>query len=175
MNRCPISQEHEVTRCKVKTCKNYSPITENRCICIDRESTKSEKISDAEIQYLKNLNTRNMVLYYRKHAEERIMCLLVLDSFLEFCKKPTNFIDVARIEKNEAIIKLKNSFPFNTNLWSFPLMLMDQITDTRKFNRFKKTNINGKGNQYKLHKILGMKPEEFSLLRGVIRRAKNQD
>lgn len=163
---CPIDDRHRFNQCAILSCKNFSPVTDSYCIVLDREDSKSSKISDSELQYFKGISSRSTLVNFRKQAEERITILIILDKYIKTCKADS--IDAETLTRHPLIYSMSQSFPFSSDLWPFPSDRMVDITDQDKFNKFRRKNVSEKASGYTLDRILGLKPEALNLVREIV-------
>lgn len=170
-SKCPLNHEYIFLRCSVETCKNHSPVTKTRCMLVDRKESSTQKISDQELQYYKAIKSKSSVLHLKRKAEERIVCLIILDGFLAHCVRQKPFT-AKKIQDSILIKDWFRGFPFNSGLWDLPLEYLDGVTSTRNFNAFKRKSQCEKGSTILLHKVLGLKPEMFHRIRRIIRKAR---
>lgn len=85
---CPIVEDYLFKLCDIRTCKNFSEVTDCRCLALDRVSTTGAKIiSDAELNLFKfsskKVSTR-LISMKRKQAVDRVKCLLILKKYIDF-------------------------------------------------------------------------------------------
>lgn len=83
VKQCPLNEEYLFkTRCRVKTCKYYSPTTPNRCLGMDiRFSAEDSPVSDAELlryKFPKEELTVKDITRIRKKLVERVKSFIAL-------------------------------------------------------------------------------------------------
>lgn len=90
IHTCPFVEWYQFKRCEIKTCKNYTSVTESRCLDIDRVKPSGSKfISDAELHLFKfdgtGVTTR-LVSLKRKKAVDRVKSIIILYKYIEFIR-----------------------------------------------------------------------------------------
>ena len=88
VKQCPLNEDYRFkSRCRVTTCKFYSPSTRNRCLGMDiRFSAEDKPVSDAELLRYKfpdkEMSVRD-VTRVRKRAVEQVKSLIVLHHLIQ--------------------------------------------------------------------------------------------
>lgn len=129
---CPLEPEYKFkTRCKITTCKNYTPRTQNRCLGLDFKHTAVDdyNISDAELLHYKfpdkEMSVKD-VTRIRKSIVTRITRWTQLYAIISHI---TTTCAERRLRETQLIAEMADTKPFNVGLFKFKSWMFLYLVD----------------------------------------------
>lgn len=162
IKQCPLNENYRFkSRCRVKTCKFFSPSTKNRCLGMDiRFSAEDKPVSDAELLRYKfpdkEMSVRD-VTRVRKKSVERVKSLIVLHRIVQEIDNRYSEEEGLSYErgKSDIVDGVLDSMPLNLNLLDFKPWMLCFLLDEKLVTEIA-------GPKFKLRDALMMKTKEFS-------------
>lgn len=158
---CPIVERYKFKLCDIRTCKNWSDVTECKCLAIDRVGTSGIKIiSDAEINLLKfgkkDVTTRSVAMK-RKIAIDRVKCMLILKKYLDFIidkyekqGEDSSFISGKYVQLAQTV------YPLSTKRLNFKNWIWHFLVDDDVYKEFIDKQQGGECTEFKIEQLLSM-------------------
>lgn len=162
IKQCPLNERYKFkTKCRITTCKFYSPVTRNRCLGMDiRFSAEDKPVSDAELLRYK-FPDKEMTLRdttrLRKKAVDRVKNLIVLHKLIHVIEEkmsPEEGLDYVE-GKSEVVDRVLLTSPLSLPILNFKPWMLTLIMDEEIVSSVV-------GNKFRLKDALKLKTKEFS-------------
>jgi len=162
IKQCPLNENYLFkTRCRINTCKFFSPTTVNRCLGMDIVFSAEDKpISDAELLYYK-FHDREMtvkdVARLRKKAVDRVKGLIILHRLIHTISEKCNADQGMQYlpGRSKTVDRVLSSEPLSYPMLNFQPWMLGYLFD----DQFITANV---GNKFKLKEALKLKTKDFS-------------
>jgi len=162
IKQCPLNENYLFkTRCRINTCKFFSPTTANRCLGMDIVFSAEDKpVSDAELLYYK-FHDREMtvkdVARVRKKAIDRVKSLIILHRLIqtisEKCEVDQGMSYVPG--RSKIVDRVLSAEPLSYPMLDFHPWMLCYLFD----EKFITTHV---GHKFKLKEALKLKTKDFS-------------
>lgn len=168
---CVYVPQFKFRECTITSCKNYSAITDSKCLAIDRvQPTGNKAISDAELHLFKfsgeNVTSR-FVSIKRKKAVERVKAMLILHAYITWiCTKfkPTP----GKVFASRQIDKAEAGYPLKVKKLQFKNWMWEHITDAQVFSEFLQKKASGECMAFGVHTLLNMTEMKYAVLKSQV-------
>jgi hypothetical protein len=138
--QCLYVSWYKFHKCTIKTCKNYTEMTEHQCLGVDRIKAEGAKIiSDAEIHLYKfskdGISTR-LVQLRRKTATTRVQCMMILKEYLEYIRanKPSGGVFTST-----ELLAAEKSYPLKVSRLGWQNWMWEYFLDKEVWASFRAT------------------------------------
>ena len=167
--QCPLNDDYRfLTQCTIKSCKNFSPFTVNRCLGLDVKFAGDDKpVSDIELLHYK-FNDKEVsikdVSYIRKKSVDNVKHILTLHKLISHIAEHETPISGVEydIGVSPAIDNILNSKPLRIKLLGFKPWMLKFVFD----DKYVESVI---GNKFKTRHLLGLKTKEYSNIVNIIK------
>lgn len=166
---CPLKQEYRFkTVCRIRTCKNFSPFTPNRCLGMDiRFSADDKPISDAELLMYKfgdkEMSVRD-VSRIRKRSVERLKGTIMLQRLVGIFSEQHNKEEGLDYEEGRSLLvdEVLGNKPLSIPAVGFQPWMLKLLIDKELTSKLI-------GPKFKLQDALWMKAKDFSEFEGAVK------
>lgn len=166
LNQCTYVEWFRFKQCTIRSCKNWTIITQSRCMAIDRVQPAGAKIiTDAELHMYKyptqKVSTR-LVAMKRKKALLRVKSVLILKEYVSHLY--LKYLDTRqRPVRNRHTEKAEKSFPLRIRQLRFDNWMWPHIVSQEEYKEFLQTR-RGECSSFSLQDLLQMTEMKFSAL-----------
>jgi len=164
INSCLYVDWYKFHKCEIKTCKNYTPITKNSCLALDRVNPSGVKsITDAELHMYKypeaKVSTR-LISLKRKAAVDRVKFILILKEYLDYIRETK---DKGSSVSSNYTIKIEAAYPLKVKRLRFEKWMWPHLVSDTEYREFLSSR-NGECSLIALHQLLNMTAMKFDAL-----------
>lgn len=166
IHTCVYVEEFRFRVCEIKTCKNWSSVTNTKCLAIDRVQPVGNKIiSDAELHLYKysaeNVSTR-LISLKRKRAITRVQTLIVLNTYIEFIQE-TCRPRRGKVYDTELMRELESVYPLRIKRLQFKNWMWPHLASKKVWKKFVELK-GGQCGSIRPHMMLNISREQFGIL-----------
>jgi len=166
IHQCVYVPWFHFKKCTIKTCKNFTSITETQCLALDRVQPSGVKvITDAELHMYKFPNAKistRLVSMKRKKALARVKSVLILKEYLAWIY--SKYKDTQQVSKqNRYTEKVEKAFPLKIKQLRFENWMWPHLVSEAEYREFTR-NHEGECSQFTLQELLHMTDLKFKTL-----------
>lgn len=168
VKQCPLQPDYKFrTQCRIRTCRNFTPCTESRCLALDtRFSSDDKTVSDGELLRYKfgdkEMSVKD-VTKIRKRAVDSVMSSLslyrLISAIMERHSREEGFAYVPG--QSEIVDRVVTSKPLRIKLLRFEPWMLKFLLDTDFVSGVLET-------KFKVKDALRLKPAEYTELLNAI-------